>query len=214
MKLSKSLVAAALLLLACKSFAQTTTDLGSWCSLQLIKPLDKAYAMARLEHRSYDNISATECWFGMAGGGYSFTKWLKADLSYEFWKMPAAGDITKQKIVACATGTLKRESLAVSIREKYELAFTDGADGPSNTLRTRLRTQYAVPSTAFTPYVMYELFYGLGGIKWIRSLHYAGTEIKIADGHSLDFFYMYNLYPSAATLKACNVLGAGYIICL
>lgn len=216
MTLSRHIFAAltALLLLSANAFAQSTTDLGSWCSLQLVKPLGDTYAMARLEHRSFEDIGATECYFAMAGGGYNFTKWLKADLSYEYWKIPSAGNLTTQKGVACVTATLKRDALAVSAREKYELAFTDGAAGPKGTLRSRLRAQYSLGSAAVTPYFMYEFFNGFGNTNWVRSLHYFGADVKLGGRSSLDLFYMYHLFPGAGEIKACNVLGAGLTVVL
>lgn len=213
-----SAAVAAFLLFAGSAFSQTSTDLGNWTSLQLVKPFGDSYAMARLEHRSFENIGATECYFAMAGAGYNFTKWLKADLSYEYWQIPSAGDVTTQKGVACVTATLKREALAVSAREKYELAFTDGV--AKGRLRSRLRAQYSLGSSAFTPYFMYEFFNGFGDTKWIKSLHYFGTDVKLGDHTSLDLFYMYHLFPGkgeipgTSTLKACNVLGAGLTVVL
>jgi hypothetical protein len=166
--------------------------------------------MARLEHRSFDSIRSTECWFAMAGGGYYFNSWLKGDLSYEYWSIPSAGNMVQHKAVLCFTETLKRDGLAVALREKYELAYNPASHSISNTLRTRLRGQYKIPESAFTPYVMYELFGSLDGKGWIRSLHYAGTEISLGGGHSLDFFYMYHLYDKAGLTGACHLLGIGY----
>ena len=58
-----------LALCATRTSAQTTSDLGTWSSVQLVKSFGAPYAMARLEHRSYDHIHGTECWFAMAGAG-------------------------------------------------------------------------------------------------------------------------------------------------
>ena len=200
----------ALTLFSANSFAQTHSDLGTWSSVQLVKSLGAPYLMARAEHRSYDNIGATECWFLMAGGGYNFNSWLKGDLSYEYWKIPSAGDLVQHKAVLCFTETLKREGLAFALREKYELAYNPLADSFSHTLRTRLRGQYKAPDSIFTPYMMYEYFTNLSTGKWVRSLHYAGPEISLGGGHSLDFFYMYHLYSTAIGTSACNTLGIGY----
>ena len=197
-------------LFATQANAQTETDLGTWSSIQLVKSFGAPYAMARLEHRSYDSIRDTECWFAMAGGGYNFNKWLKGDLSYEYWSIPSAGNMIQHKGVLCFTETLKREGLAVALREKYELAYNPAADSFSNTLRTRLRGQYRAPDSIFTPYLMYEYFSSLDGKGWIRSLHYAGTEISLGSGHALDFFYMYHLFDRAGSTYACHVLGIGY----
>ena len=58
---------------------------------------------------------------------------------------------------------------------------------------------------------MYEYFSSLDGKGWVRSLHYAGTEISLGAGHSLDFYYMYHLYDKAGLTGACHVLGLGYV---
>jgi len=190
--------------------AQSVSDLGTWSSIQLVKSFGASYAMARLEHRSFENVQSTECWFAMAGGGYNFNSWLKGDLSYEYWSIPSAGNMIQHKAVLCFTETLKREGLAVALREKYELAYNPASKSVTNTLRTRFRGQYKAPESVLTPYLMYEYFSSLDGKGWIRSLHYAGTEISLGGGHSLDFFYMYHLYDKAGLTGACHLLGAGY----
>ena len=212
--MKKSIISlfSALLVFSLQASAQSVSDLGTWSSIQVVKSFGAPYAMARFEHRSFENIHSTECWFAMVGGGYNFNKWLKGDLSYEYWSIPSAGNMVQHKAVLCFTETLKREGLAVALREKYELAFNPASDSFSNTLRTRLRGQYKAPDSAFTPYLMYELFGSLDGKGWVRSLHYAGTEISLGGGHSLDFFYMYHLFDMAGLTGACHLLGAGYTL--
>ncbi len=203
-------IVSALALFAAQASAQTSSDFGTWSSIQVVKSFGAPYAMGRLEHRSYDNVHGTECWFAMAGGGYNFNSWLKGDLSYEYWRIPSAGDMVQHKAVLSLTETLKREGLAVALREKYELAYNPDADSFSNTLRTRLRGQYRAPESIFTPYLMYEFFSSFDTGKWVRSLHYAGTEISLGHGHSLDFFYMYHLYDMGGLTYACQLIGACY----
>ena len=203
-------IASALLLFSFSGSAQSVSDYGTWTSIQLVKSFGAPYAMARVEHRSFDHIRGTECWFAMAGGGYNFNKWLKGDLSYEYWSIPSAGNMVQHKAVFCLTETLKREGLAVALREKYELAYNPDAESFSNTLRTRLRAQYKPQDSVFTPYAMYEIFNSFDTGKWVRSLHYVGTEISLGGGHALDFFYMYHLYDKAGLTGACHLLGAGY----
>ena len=199
-----------LALCAARTSAQTSSDLGTWSSVQLVKSFGAPYAMARLEHRSYDNLRGTECWFTMAGAGYNFNSWLKGDLSYEYWQIPAAGGITLHKAVLCLTESLKRDGLALALREKYELAYNPDAGAVTNTLRTRIRGQYKAPESIFTPYLMYEFFSSFDTGKWVRSLHYAGTEISLGKGHGLDFFYMFHLYDKGGLTAACHTLGIGY----
>ena len=199
-----------LVLAATQGAAQTSSDFGTWSSIQLVKSFGAPYAMARLEHRSFDHVSSTECWFAMAGGGYNFNSWLKGDLSYEYWSIPSAGNLVQHKAVLCLTETLKRDGLALALREKYELAYNPGATSFSNTLRTRIRGQYKAPEGIFTPYLMYEFFSSMDSGRWVRSLHYAGTEIGLGRGHSLDLFYMYHLYDKGGLTAACHLLGIGY----
>jgi len=203
-------ILSAIALFSAQANAQSTSDLGTWSSIQLIKSFGAPYAMARLEHRSFENIGSTECWFAMAGAGTNFNSWLKGDLSYEYWSIPSAGDMVQHKAVLSLTETLKREGLAVALRQKYELAYNPAAKSFSNTLRTRLRGQYKAPDSRFTPYLMYEYFSSLDGKGWVRSLHYAGTEISLGGGHSFDLFYMYHLFDKAGLVGACHVLGLGY----
>ena len=205
-------VLSSLVLFSAQANAQSVSDLGTWSSIQLIKSLGAPYAMARLEHRSYDSISDTECWFAMAGAGYNFNSWLKGDLSYEYWSIPSAGNMIQHKGVLTLNETLKRDGIAIALREKYELAFNPASQSFSNTLRVRLRGQYKAPDSAFTPYMMYEIFGSLDGKGWVRSLHYAGSEISLGGGHSLDLYYMYHLYDKAGLTAACHVLGIGYIL--
>ena len=203
-------IVSAFFLFSLNGSAQSVSDFGTWSSIQLVKSFGAPYAMARLEHRSFENVQSTECWFAMAGGGYNFNSWLKGDLSYEYWSIPSAGNMIQHKAVLCFTETLKREGLAVALREKYELAYNPASKSITNTLRTRFRGQYKAPESVLTPYLMYEYFSSLDGKGWIRSLHYAGTEISLGSGNSLDFFYMYHLYDKAGLTGACHLLGAGY----
>lgn len=191
--------------------AQDKADLGSWCSLQAVKSFDRAFATVRLENRSFERMESTECSFAMVGAGYRFAPWLTADLSYEFWKIDVAGDLLTQKAVGSVTASQKFGDLAFSLREKYELAFPDGGEA-YGTLRSRLRAQYSCGT--LTPYLMYEYFNGFSGTGWVRSLHYAGVEVRFAQHHCLDFFYMYHLFPSGASTAACNILGLGYTLSL
>lgn len=191
--------------------AQNETDFGTWSSIQATKNISGCYAFFRGEHRSCQNVTDTEAWFISAGGGYKFAPWINADLSYEFWKLPSSGNPTIHKGVLSITGTLRRDNLAVMLREKYELAFNASSKALSHTFRTRLRTQYSFEQTPLTPYLMYEYFAGLG-TGWQRSLHYLGTEIKVAPHHMIDVFYMYHLYDASPSIKSRHLLGLGYYL--
>lgn len=192
-----------LIFISLNSFAQKANDAGAWLNLQVNKGWDKAYVMARFEHRSNENFSNTECMFVMAGGGYKFTPWLKGDLSYEHWNINP--DIRQNKMVFAATGTLNRNQLSAQIREKVEYTFEASGKAAWN-LRSRIRVQYAFDNSIFRPYVMSEVF---NWNVWRRTLHYAGVELYVSKHSMFDVFYMYHL-PNGG--PAVHTLGAGYYL--
>ncbi len=198
--------AAALLLSVFAASAQEAVkdDAGAWINIQVNGAFGKAYTFARLEHRSNETFSNTECWFAVAGGGYSLTKWLKADANYEFWHL-GEGNI-RHKAVVSTTGSINRSGLSAQVREKLELAYNPANGQWAPTLRSRLRTQYAIPNSAFRPYCMAEIF---NWDSWQRSLYYAGTEITLNKSLFLDVFYLYHL---PAIGRPVHTLGFGLYI--
>lgn len=178
-------------------------DGGAWINIQLNKGWEKTYAFARLEHRSNNNFGSTEAMFAAVGYGYKFAPWFKADFSYEYWDINP--QINFHKAVLTGTGTMARDGLAVSIREKLELAVNPANSATSLTLRTRLRAQYNIPESIFRPYAMAEVF--TSSSAWVRSLNYLGTEMVFDKHNSVDLFYLYHL-PNGG--QPVHVLGVGY----
>lgn len=179
--------------------AQKTSDLCSWINVQATGSFGKAYGVLRAEHRSNNDLRNTECGFLVFAGGYRFAPWLSADLGYELW---GVGDATIHKGVLTAAGTLRRDALAVTLREKYELSFYENGTTGS-CLRSRIRAQYYAPC-AFHPYLAAELFAWTG---WQRTLFYIGTEISLSKHSMLDVFYCYHA-PNGS--MPGSVLGLGY----
>lgn len=177
-------------------------DGGAWLNVQLNKGWQNTYAFVRLEHRSNNNFGSTEAIFTAIGYGYKFAPWFKADLSYEFWDINP--QINFHKAVLTGTGTMVKDGLSVSIREKLEFAVNPANTATSFTLRTRLRAQYNIPDSIVRPYAMSEIFAWSG---WIRSLHYVGAELAIDKNNCIDLFYMYHL-PNGS--QPVHILGAGY----
>lgn len=203
MRRNKSLIVA--LAIALSVFVPVVSradDGGAWLTLQANKGWKDCYAFAHLEYRANNQFKSTDAWFLAAGGGYKFTPWLKGDLSYEYWDVNLGTSI--HKAVLSANATLARENLAVSIREKLEFAVTPSKSATSWTLRSRLRAQYSIPDSIFTPYAMAEVF---NWSSWIRSLHYVGTEMKLSTHSVLDVYYLYHL-PAGA--PAVHLLGVAY----
>lgn len=182
--------------------AARADDGGAWLSVQANKGWKDTYAFARLEYRANNHFQSTDAWFLAAGGGYAFAPWLKADLSYEFWRV--SNEMSVHKAVLSGAATMVRDGLAVSIREKLEFAVTPSASATSLTLRSRLRAQYSIPGSIFRPYAMAEIF---NWSSWIRSLYYAGVEMSIDKHNMFDLYYLYHL-PNGG--PAVHLLGVGY----
>ena len=184
-------------LAALSAGAQDTWDAGSWLDVHVTKSFGNAYAMAHAEHRSCAMFSATDAYFLMAGGGFRFTPFFNADLSYERWGV--GSDHTPfDKVVLSLTGTMRREDLSVPVREKVEFLV-----GGTPTLRSRLRAQYAPASSALRPYAMAEVF---TWDNWIRSLYYAGVDVRTGRHSSIDIYYLYHV-PAAGV--PCHIAGLG-----
>ena len=175
---------------------------GAWITLQVNKNWEKPYAFLRLEYRSNNNFRSNEAVFTSIGGGYTFALWLRADISYEFWKV--FPQVTLHKAVLSGNASLVRDGLTVSLKEKLEFAVNPATTATSFTLRSRLRAQYRFPDSIFRPYLMAEIF---SWTAWIRSLNYVGTELAFDKHHCIDLFYMYHL-PNGS--QPVHVLGVGY----
>lgn len=200
------LIAAAILLAVPTNLSGQTVpdshDLGSWVSVHVNKSWGKPYMAFRAEHRSNQSLSNTECWFLLASGGYRLTDWLSSDASYELWNIAGA---QHHRLVLTASEALRQGNLSVTLREKYEYTFAPGGGTYSN-LRVRLRAQYAIPDSAFRPYMMAEVFtWGA----WKRSLYYAGTDIVLGRNVALDLFYLYHLQQGGPYV---HTLGVGLVL--
>jgi len=185
-------------------------DFGTWIHAQTMKSWGGPFAMARLEHRTCDDATATMAWFLAVGGGYNFTKWLSWDVCYEYWQIPSAGRAQYHKMTTELMGTMRKNELSVQLKARYELAFNAAGGSPTNILRWRIRAQYTPTVFPLRPYIMYELFNGVKGEGWMRSLHYLGVDIAFNRHNMLDIYYLYNLSPRNGQMYNYHILGVGY----
>lgn len=193
-----------LIAISFNSPAQTVSnDAGAWLNFQLNKSWNKAYAVLRLEHRSYNSFSSTQAMFLVAGGGYKFLPWLGTDLAYEHWEVPQGSRMNK--MVFTATGNLRREQLSAQVREKLEYVF-EASGNAAWTLRSKIKVQYAFKDSIFRPYVASEVF---NWNVWKRTLHYAGVELAVSKHSLFDVFYMYHIQNG---LPSIHTLGLGYYL--
>jgi len=216
MKFKHIILTAAAVFATVTAFAQDSSespdnrDFGTWIHAQTMKSFGKTFAMARIEHRSCEDVSATYAWFVALGGGYNFTKWLSWDICYEYWQMPTLQNAQYHKMTTELMGTMRRSELSVQLKARYELAFNAAGGSPQSLMRWRVKAQYSPSDFLLRPYVMIELFHGFGGVGWLRNLHYVGSDIALSRNHLLDVYYLYNLAPRNGDMYHYHILGLGY----
>ena len=114
------------------------------------------------QYKYFDN------WYTRTTLGVKVLPWLKADVAYDFVKTPS--DL-RHKLLLDLTGTLKSGNFKVALRERYMHTWIQGDGGQSNELRSRLKVQYSIPDSHFTPYLAMEV------ISW--KLGYSSYSSKI-----------------------------------
>jgi len=151
------------------------------------------------EFDNYD-FNRMECWYSRFTGGYKINSWLKTDVAFDIMKEPST---YFHRYMFDLTGTLKQGNLKVAIRERIQQTYTVESKSRKHILRSRLKAQYAIPKSAFTPYIAIELF---TWEKWNKTRHYVGSTFKLSKIADLDFYYMYYTFDGK---PAQHVIGTG-----
>lgn len=151
------------------------------------------------EHDNYQ-YKRLECWYTRLTVGYKITSWLKTDIAYDFMKEP--GYITHRGVYDL-TATLKQGNLSVSLRERYIHSWSPSISKHSDVLRTRLKAQYSIPNSRFSPYLAVEVF---TWDVWKKTRHYVATTFEINDHFEIEGYYLYYTFSGA---PAEHVLGIG-----
>lgn len=181
-------------------------DFGSWIDVQLNhKFSSKVYSSIRVEHRTKNDMKDLDVWFVRPTIGYNLTSWLKADLSYDFLRTTTT---TTHRSLLGITGTLRQGNLSVSVKERWQYAYTPDSKTAANTLRSKFTASYAIPNSIFKPYVAMEVFTDK---KWQKTRHYVGTDIKLSSQSSLDVFYLWHTFSDK---EAKHIVGLGYNLSL
>ena len=102
------------------------------------------------------------------------------------------------------TGTLKSGNLKVSIRERYVHSWTPALGTESNLLRSRLKVQYAIPESRWSPYLAVEVF--TWGDTWKKTRHYVACNYDFSDKVQLEAYYLYYAFNG---VPAEHVIGLG-----
>lgn len=191
-----------LTLLAVANVTAYADDFGSWIDVQLNhKFSNEVYSAIRIEHRTKNNMKDLDVWFVRPTIGYNLTSWLKADLSYDFLRTTTT---TTHRSLLGITGTLRQGNMSMSIKERWQYAYTPDSKKAANTLRSKFTASYAIPNSIFKPYVAMEIFTDK---KWQKTRHYIGTDIKLSRQSSLDVYYLWYTF---ADNTASHIIGLGY----
>lgn len=175
---------------------------GGWEFIELTYNIKDTPLLGTLyfEHDNYQ-YKRLECWYLRTMFGYKITDWLKADVAYDYMQEP---DYVTHRALVDLQGTLKQGNLKVSIRERYIHSWSPEIHEQSDVLRSRLKVQYAIPDTKFSPYVAAEVF--TWGTEWKKTRHYVACNYDITDYMQLEWYYLYYAFNGK---PAEHVLGVG-----
>ncbi len=159
------------------------------------------FATFYYEHDNYQ-YKRLECWYTRTTLGVKILPWLKFDVAYDFIREPAW---LTHKAVADLTASLKQGGLKVSVRERYQHGWTPETGDQSDVLRSRLKVQYSIPGSRFSPYLAAEVF--TWGDQWKKTRHYVACDYDISDAVQFEAYYLYYAFNG---IPAEHVLGIGF----
>lgn len=145
-------------------------------------------------YRRFDN------WYTRTIVGVKILPWLKAGVGYDFVR---GADYLTHNAMLDVIGTLKQGNLTVSIRERLVHSWTPALGTQGNILRSRLKVQYAIPDTRWSPYLAMEMFSWDG---WKRVRNYVACNYNINEKVQLEGYYIYYIFNGAPDR---HVIGLG-----
>ena len=174
---------------------------GGWEFIELYHSFKDSnwFASIYYEHDNYQ-YKRLECWYTRLTLGYKLNSWLKTDVAYDYMKEP---DYITHRGVYDITATLKQGNLSVSLRERFIHSWSPAISKHSNVLRSRLKAQYSIPESRFSPYLAVEVF---TWDVWKKTRHYVATTYEINDNIELEGYYLYYTFAGS---PAEHVLGIG-----
>ena len=198
-------VLALFLLIPVRLSAQEAEDntFGGWEFIDINHDFDGSpfFAKFYFEHDNFQ-YKRFQDWYTRTTFGAKILPWLKADLAYDYIQYPS---YATHKAVFDVMATLKEGSFSVSIRERYMHDWTPSLGTQGNILRSRLKVQYDIPDTRFSPYLAVEVF--TWGDVWKRTRHYVACDFDITGKIQFEAYYMYYAFRD---IPAEHVIGLGF----
>lgn len=196
------LVAALSLIIPGALQAQENDRFGGWEFFEVNHEFGNGPFFAKF-YFEFDNygFNRMECWYTRTSFGLKLFPWLKANLAYDYLRYPS---FTTHKAVFDVIGTLKQGGLTVSIRERYMHDWTPSLGTQGDVLRSRLKVQYSIPETRFSPYLAVEVF--TWGDVWKKTRHYVACDYDLSKSVQLEAYYLYYAFNG---LPAEHIIGTG-----
>ena len=196
------LVAALSLLIPGALQAQENDRFGGWEFFEVNHEFGNGPFFAKF-YFEFDNygFNRMECWYTRTSFGLKLFPWLKANLAYDYLRYPS---FITHKAVFDVIGTLKQGGLTVSIRERYMHDWTPSLGTQGDVLRSRLKVQYSIPETRFSPYLAVEVF--TWGDVWKKTRHYVACDYDLSKSVQLEAYYLYYAFNG---LPAEHIIGTG-----
>lgn len=135
----------------------------------------------------------------------------------------------RHRIFASLAGEYSVGRLTISLRERWQYTYSpersvakwDGDDGSAkadeiiagkgeNMLRSRLKADYDIRHSPFTPFVSWELYHSLSGFSYEKTRWTAGTDIRLSKRHALTAFWRYIDRRSDDDGAGGHIIGLGY----
>ena len=175
---------------------------GGWEFIEVNHDFGKGpfFGTFYFEHDNYQ-YQRLECWYTRTTLGVKVLPWLKADVAYDYLQEPS---FHTHKLNLDLTGTLKSGNLKVAVRERYVHSWTPALGEEGNVLRSRLKVQYAIPDSRWSPYVAVEVF--TWGDSWKKTRHYVACNYDFSDKVQFEAYYLYYAFHG---VPAEHVIGLG-----
>lgn len=198
-----------LFLLPVPLFAQEEVDdrtFGGWEFFEVNKDFGSSliYASFYFEHDNFQ-YRRLDNWYTRSIVGVKIFPWLKADVAYDFMKEPSR---ETHHAMFDIIGTLKLDNFTITLRERYRHSWDPAACTQSNEMRSRLKIQYAIPRSRFSPYVAIE---PITWAHWIKTRHYVACNYNITNWFQLEAYYLYYTYRSRPDMHVIG-LGANFYL--
>lgn len=145
----------------------------------------------------------------------------KGNIVSDYWQ-------PHHRVGVSLTGSYRWNRFTFSLRERYQYTYRteqsvakyDGDDGSAKSdeivetkskhvLRSRLKAEYSIRKSGFTPFASCELYNSLSDFTHEKARYTIGTEYKINKKHSVNAFYRY-IDTSDDDDTSKNVIGVGY----